>query len=179
MMRIGILSDSHDHVWNLRIALAALRHEAAVLIHCGDLCSPFIVPILAGEFPGPVHAVFGNNDADRYRLQVNAGQTENVQLRGESFFEEIGGLRFAVHHFDDIARPLAGTRRFDVVCFGHNHRHEVEHVDSTWLINPGSILGYQPVGAEDVEPTFVIHDTARNRPESWRIRDGRAERVED
>jgi hypothetical protein len=176
-VRIGILSDSHDHVWNLRAALAVLREEAELLVHCGDLCSPFIVPLLAKEFPGPVHAVFGNNDADRFRLEKNAAKTERrVRLRGESFFDEFGGKRFAVQHFDDLARPLAESKRFDVVCFGHNHRLEIERSGATWLVNPGAILGFQPVGAEDIDPTFVVFDTEKDLPERWRIRAGEAVR---
>jgi len=173
-MRIGILSDSHDHVWNLRAALAALRGEAEVLVHCGDLCSPFIVPILA-EFPGPVHAVFGNNDADRYRLQLQAAKTGNVKLHGESFFHELGGKRFAVHHFDDVGRRLAASGEFDVVCYGHDHRHEIERVGRCLRIDPGAILGYRPSGAKDVDPTFVVLDTETDVAATWRIVGGAAE----
>jgi len=170
-MRIGILSDSHDHVWNVRIAVEALSGTADVLIHCGDLCAPFIVPMLAA-FPGPVHAVFGNNDADRYRLQLNAAKTDNVTLHGESFLAELGGRRVAVQHFDDLAPALAASGRYDLVCFGHNHRHEIRREGSVWLVNPGAVLGWAPGG--DVDPTFVVFDTEGDRPVTWRIRDGRA-----
>lgn len=161
-MKIGILSDSHDHVWNLRRALAALDREAELLIHCGDLCSPFIVPLMARHFGGPVHAVFGNNDADRYRLQLQAAAAGRVRLEGESWFAELGGKRFAVHHFDDVGRRLAATGDFDVVCFGHNHRLEVERVGATWIVNPGPILGYAPGSGADVDPTFVVYDSDRD-----------------
>jgi putative phosphoesterase len=171
-MRIGILSDSHDHVWNLRTAVRALRDEADILVHCGDFCSPFIIPILK-KFPGPVHAVFGNNDADRYRLQAKASKTDNVQLHGESFFGELGGKVFAVHHFDDVGRELAASGNFDVVCFGHNHRHEIGKVGKCRLINPGAILGYQPSGAEDVDPTFVVLNTESGDVVTWKV-DGTA-----
>ena len=110
-MRIGILSDSHDHVWNLRIALHALDEEADLLIHCGDLCSPFIVPLLARHFDGPIHAVFGNNDADKYRLERAAAKTERVTLEGESWLPELGGKRWAVQHFPELAPPLRGFVR--------------------------------------------------------------------
>jgi hypothetical protein len=172
-MRIGILSDSHDHVWNLRAAVEALSGNADVLIHCGDLCAPFIVPILAA-FPGPVHAVFGNNDADRYRLERNAAKTGNVTLHGESFLGGLGGKRVAVQHFDDLAPALAASGRYDLVCFGHNHRLEVRREGAAWLINPGAILGWTPSGAKDVDPTFVVYDTESDLPVTWRIRDGKA-----
>jgi uncharacterized protein len=171
-MRIGILSDSHDHVWNLR---ATLAREADVLLHCGDLCAPFVVPLLA-EFPGPVHAVFGNNDADRYRLQLQAAKSGNVILHGESFFAELGGKRFAMHHFDDVGRRLAAAGEFDVVCFGHNHRFEIGRVGDCRLINPGAILGYQPASREDVDATFVVLDTDVAEPAAWRVVGGKCER---
>lgn len=41
-MRIAVLSDIHDNVWNLAAALDA-GAETDALICCGDLCSPFIV----------------------------------------------------------------------------------------------------------------------------------------
>jgi hypothetical protein len=56
-MKIGILSDIHDNLWNLRAALGGLG-EADALICCGDLCSPFVVGLLAEGFPGrPIHVV--------------------------------------------------------------------------------------------------------------------------
>lgn len=168
-MKIGIVSDSHDHVWNLRQALAALEETAQVLIHCGDLCSPFIVPVLERGFSGPVYAVFGNNDADRYRLQIQAAATARIKLEGESWLGEIDGKRFAVQHFDVLARPLAESGRYDVVCCGHNHRQEVERVGRTWLVNPGSLLGYDPATSSDVAPGFVVFDTERDEPVKFRI----------
>jgi putative phosphoesterase len=172
-VRIGVLSDSHDHVWNLRAALTALAERADVLVHCGDLCAPFIVPLLA-EFPGAVHVVFGNNDADRYRLLANAAKTANVRLHGEYVELELGGRRLAVQHFDAMARPLAESGRFDVVCFGHNHRLEIDRVGETWLVNPGAVLGYQPTGRENVEPTFVMLDPAHDTPVAFALSGGTA-----
>lgn len=171
-MRIGILSDSHDHVWNLRLALRTLNERADLLVHCGDLCSPFIVPLLAEHFDGPVHAVFGNNDADRYRLERMAAGSGRVSLEGEFWSPELGGKRFAVQHFPELARPLAESGRYDVVCFGHDHRWHVERLDATWLINPGTILGYGPGGDGDVAPSFVVYDTAGGEPRTWRIEGG-------
>jgi putative phosphoesterase len=168
-MRIGIVSDSHDHVWNLRVALRALNGEADLLIHCGDLCSPFIVSLLAKHFDGPIHAVFGNNDADKYRLQLVAAKTGRVVLQGESWLPELDGKRFAVQHFPELAYPLAESGRYDVVCFGHNHRWQIERLESTWLVNPGALLGYDPGAGADIQPSFVVYDTATDRPRTWRI----------
>jgi putative phosphoesterase len=175
-MKIGVISDSHDQVWNLRVALKALNGEADLLIHCGDLCSPFIVPMLAQDFDGPVHAVFGNNDADRFRIERLAAKSGQVQIEGEAWLTGIEGVKIAVQHFDDLARPLAESGRYDLVCFGHNHRLEVDRVGDSWLINPGAIMGYAPGAGSDVEPTFVVFDTDIGEPTIWRIVNGVASR---
>jgi len=90
-MRIGIIADSHDHIWNLRAALTCLATTDA-LICCGDLCSPFIIGLLAeGYTAGPLHIVFGNNDGDLFRITQNAAHNPHVALHGELFVREFGG----------------------------------------------------------------------------------------
>ncbi|MEZ5064081.1 MAG: metallophosphoesterase [bacterium] len=171
-MRVAILSDSHDHVWNLRAAMAALPGVADVILHCGDLCAPFIVPMLAAA-GRPVHVVFGNNDADRFRQQALAARSGHVTLHGESALLELGGKRFAMQHFDALARPLAESGRFDVVCYGHDHVRLAERVGACWLLNPGAIMGWRP-GVGDVEATFLIYDTETDAPVWWRVSGGKA-----
>lgn len=139
-MKVGIISDIHDNIWKLASALRALR-GADLLICCGDLCSPFVVDRLAGGFPGPIHVVFGNNDGDRYRITRKASGHDHLHLHGEFVELELDGQRFAVNHFDDVGRGLAGSGVYDVVCFGHNHLYEVARVGKTLLINPGEIMG--------------------------------------
>ena len=57
-MRIAVLSDIHDHVWNLQAVLGALPAVDA-LICCGDLCSPFVVDLLAQRFAGVYRVLVG------------------------------------------------------------------------------------------------------------------------
>src|SRR4051794_4593048 len=66
LMLIAILSDIHDNLPKLRAAIDHIQRVDALLCG-GDLCSPFIVDELA-RYPGPVHVVFGNNDADLFRI---------------------------------------------------------------------------------------------------------------
>ena len=55
---------------------------------------------------------------------------------------------------------LAKSGQYDIVCYGHNHRYQVEQVGKTLTINPGAIMGYDPINNKDILPTFVIYDTA-------------------
>ena len=127
-MHIGILSDIHDHLGNLAAAIGFLNGLSAdALICCGDLCSPFVVDELK-KFHGPVHIVFGNNDADLFRITRKCD--DRVQAHGELLEIELGGRKIAVNHFDNIARPIAHSGLFDLVCFGHNHRISLARVGS-------------------------------------------------
>lgn len=158
-MKVGILSDIHDQLWNLAAALRVLD-DTEVLLCCGDLCSPFVIPQLA-KFHAAVHIVFGNNDADLYRITLNAGKHRNIHLHGELFETSFDGHRFAMNHFDNIGRRMASSSNFDVVCFGHNHLREITRHGECLLINPGPIMGAQfAAGWQEVEPSFAIYDTA-------------------
>ena len=167
-MKIAIFSDIHDNIWNLGSALATVQ-GADALICCGDLCSPFIVSMLAQNFSQPIHMVLGNNDGDLYRIVKNANRFHHFHVEGELFFADLGGKKFAVNHFDNIAFEIVRADVHDVVCFGHNHRYQVERFGRTLAINPGTLMGYSPLDLKDVPPTFVVYDTATDIIESYQV----------
>ncbi len=176
-MKVGILSDIHDNIWKLAGALAGLQ-AAETLICCGDLCSPFIIGLLAEGFRDrPIHIVFGNNDADLFRITNNAKRFDHLHLHGEFFRDGFGGKRFAVNHFDNLAQPIAASGQYDVVCYGHNHIYKIEPVGRTLTINPGAIMGYDPVGKKEIPSTFVIYDTDTGAASGYQVETGGAGRV--
>jgi hypothetical protein len=166
-MRIAILSDIHDNVWKLTAALG--RASAADALLClGDLCSPFVVHQLGGGFTGPIHILFGNNDADLFRIASNARRYPHIAIHAEWFRGDFAGRSFAANHYDNIGRAVAASGEFDVVCFGHNHRYEITPMGKTLAINPGPIMGaaFAADGSRtDVASTFVIYDTATGQAE--------------
>jgi uncharacterized protein len=168
-MRIAILSDIHDNLWNLAAAISSVQ-AADALICCGDLCSPFVIDELA-KFPKEIHIVFGNNDADLYRITAKASRLLRMQVHGELFQNIFDGKRFAVNHFDYLAKPMSKSGDFDVVCFGHNHEFEVSREAGCLRINPGPIMGakFSSGKWEDTEASFVVYDTATDTPEAFVI----------
>jgi putative phosphoesterase len=170
-MRIAVISDIHDNVWKLAVALDAAR-ETDMLICCGDLCSPFVVHQIARGFPKPIHIVFGNNDGDLFRITANGHKYSHVHIHGEFFQGEFGGKRIAVNHYDNIARAIAASGEFDVVCYGHNHVYDVSRAGRTLMINPGAIMGatFRPDASRtDVASTFVIYDTASDEANAYQV----------
>ena len=159
-MKICILSDIHDNVWNLSkaISMEELQNTEAMLF-CGDLCAPFIIKLLGQSYTKPVHIVFGNNDGDGAAIISNAEKFQNISIHGEYFRSELGGKTFAMNHYPDKARAIAETGTYDVVCYGHNHTIAEERIGNTLLLNPGAIMGFHGGRLEDINPTFMILDT--------------------
>lgn len=172
-MKVAIISDIHDHVWNLGLALEKIK-DAEALICCGDLCSPFIVDLMAGGFSKQIHIVFGNNDGDQYRITSNANKNDGrVLIHGEFADLILDGRHFAVNHYPSIARSIAKAGDYDVVCYGHNHIYRFEHVDNTLLINPGAIMGYDGVNKKDIPATFIVYNTERGDFRGYQVRSDR------
>ena len=68
-MKIGIISDTHDNLPQIRKAVKVFNREKVDLVfHAGDFVSPFT----ALEFKNlnsPLYGVFGNNDGDKLYLK--------------------------------------------------------------------------------------------------------------
>ena len=141
-MRIGVLSDSHDHLPNLRKAVEILsKNGVEALIHAGDFCSPFTL----AEFKPlsdkgiKMSAVFGNNDGDRFMLGRRAG--DFCSFADGSSVLSLGGRRIVVMHYPDLADDLYRLGAYDLVIYGHNHKLRVEGNEKK-LLNPGTCAGY-------------------------------------
>lgn len=142
-MRVAVLSDIHDNIWKLAAAGVHLAGAEAV-IFCGDLCSPFTLRRLAGAVQAhraPVHVVWGNNDGDQRLIGRVADEAGNVTLHGDFAELVLGGLRIAVNHYPEIGRGLAAGGRYDMVCYGHDHKAFEGLMGKTLLLNPGEVMG--------------------------------------
>lgn len=140
-MLLAILSDTHDNIWAFDKAVDDISQSDAV-IHCGDLCSPFMIPRLAAAASGkPVHIVWGNNDGDKRLLMVQADKVSSMTIHGDLAIVELAGRKIAVNHYPEIGRALAESGKYDLVCYGHDHTAHVEKIGVTTLLNPGELMG--------------------------------------
>jgi len=152
-MKIGIISDSHDNLTNLGMVIERLKEEKVeTVIHCGDFCAPFVA-VLLKDLQVPVHAVFGNVDGDRFRMMTM--KPENLTIHGDFAELELGGRKIAVVHYPEIARPVALSNQYDVVCYGHAHVASNTRIGKTILINPGEITNLKG------KPSYAIYDSER------------------
>ncbi|MEN8798705.1 MAG: YfcE family phosphodiesterase [Flavobacteriaceae bacterium] len=159
-MKIALLSDIHDHVWNLKKALKTQELQSTdSMLFCGDLCAPFILKLLGQGYAKPIHVVLGNNDGDVAAIIANASGFKNVHIHGEYFRGEFDDKTFAMNHYPGKARKLAEQGRYDVVCYGHNHTLSEEWIGESLLLNPGPIMGFHGGELKDIPATFITLDT--------------------
>lgn len=139
-MRIAVISDIHDNLWSLERVLPRLA-EHEVLLCLGDICSPFTLAAIAAGFKGQVHVVWGNNDGDKLLLTRVADKAGNVTLHGFFAHLELDNRSVMMNHYPEIIEPLARSGQFALVCHGHDHKLRAERIGSTWLVNPGEVMG--------------------------------------
>jgi putative phosphoesterase len=147
-MKIAVLSDTHDNIWNLEKVLKRVKKEKCkAIIFCGDYCASFIVKSIA-KLKLPTYAVFGNIDGTHY--EIASWLTENAphykQFRHLAEIE-LGKKKMAITHYPEFAEGLACTGKYDAVFHGQ------KKVGKTLLANPGEIL------AAFSKCTFGVYDT--------------------
>jgi hypothetical protein len=151
-MRIGVISDTHDNLRNVRRIvdlLAAARVER--VIHTGDLTRPETLELLA-RLGVPFFGVFGNNDRAREEL-LRAAAVAGAELAVPPLELRWAGRSIAVVH-DPEAHPGLERARCEVLLHGHHHRQVVERSDGRLVFNPGECAGwldgYNSVGVLDL-----------------------------
>lgn len=146
-MKICIVSDSHDRADPLLAAVRSAQHEGAELvIHCGDIIGVHTLrPLLALGIA--VHVVHGNNLGDPLALERLATASQGrLTYHGADAELSLAGRRIFFTHFPHLARGMACTGDYALVCCGHTHTASVVQQANiqgthTWLINPGTVAG--------------------------------------
>jgi putative phosphoesterase len=155
IMRIGVLSDSHNDADFVKRALDAFRERGIrTAVHCGDLTSPEIVRLFEGF---ETHFVRGNMDARPGDIDQAIATTAGPRSYGRKWEGTLAGKRIAVCHGDDssLLNELLWSGGYDYVFHGHTHRPRDERIGKTRVVNPG---------AHDTN-TVCIVDLARDEVE--------------
>lgn len=141
-MKVGVLSDSHDHLDRLALAVQHLRdREVELVLHAGDFIAPFTVPVLH-RVGVPIRAVFGNNDGERIGLKARFDALGH-QLSERPQAYEFSGKRFLLLHEPVALEALEGSPHYDLVVYGHTHQLDIRHTASgALLLNPGEVCGW-------------------------------------
>lgn len=141
-MQIAVVSDTHGQVQYTVEAIRVIeRRNPDLVLHCGDIGGPILVPLFAGR---ETRFVFGNVDEP----ETLRAMIRDAGLTCDEFFGEfdIEGRRIAFLHGHDEhrLRETIGSGAYDLVCHGHTHRRRWEVVGKTWVLNPGAIYRATP-----------------------------------
>lgn len=169
---IGILSDTHDQIDNLRTVLDYFKHnKVQCVIHCGDWISPFTLHIYT-SLGVPIYGVFGNNDGDR--LQHIKFSTElNLDMHIERECIKINKFDrvLAVYHGTslEITYALEHCGKYDAVFWGHTHKPHLSRVGNTLSFNPGSLMDYTSSTISGA--SFGLYDPTENEAKLFLLSD--------
>jgi len=135
-VNIGVIADTHDNLPKIEKAVRFFnRRRVEFVLHAGDFIAPFAAvrfKALSCEFRG----VFGNNDGERQGLnKISDGKIQAGPLR-----VSLDNRRILVVH--DINSVDLTTENIDLIIFGHTHKPEIRHSNSSLLVNPGECSGW-------------------------------------
>ena len=136
-MKIGIISDSHDHHVNILKAVEVFRDKRPdYIFHAGDIISPFAARVFAEVEGARFRAVFGNNDGEKLLLKGVITDFGGQICEGPYRCEVKGKKICMMHRLSDL-EEIVSDGRYDVVIYGHTHKKDIRQVADTLVINPG------------------------------------------
>lgn len=158
-MKIGLISDTHNHLRETRRALDLLvQHGARHLVHCGDAGEEVVALLAAAclEHGIRAHVAIGNCDRGQGDEAAFAPQPAGIE-RGVSPEFMLEGKRCVVVHGDNARRleRVSASDDFDYVFTGHTHACADQRIGKTRVLNPGS-----PVRPRDGPPSVALLDLA-------------------
>jgi len=146
-MKIGICSDIHDNIPNLKKAKGIFeKQKIEEVFFCGDLVSPFTLSFLR-DWSWSIKAVFGNNEGDKWGIKrrLEKYRLDQIQYPKKGITWELKrkGTKIVIYHGNSspVTEALVNCGKYDLVCSGHTHEPQVKRVDKTLWINPGSVTG--------------------------------------
>ncbi|KHF26659.1 metallophosphoesterase family protein [Solemya velum gill symbiont] len=168
-MKIGIITDSHDHILLMvAAAKAAVQAGAEAILHCGDVVAPSSLQPL-NALGVPIHVIHGNNTGDLVSMsRMSSKPGSMINYYGQDAGIELAGKRIFLVHYPHYARAMATTGDWDIVCCGHSHKTSIEKLDNikggtTQYIDAGTVGGVGTAPASwilgDLDSmTFTVHE---------------------
>jgi putative phosphoesterase len=143
-MKIGAISDSHDHIENAKKAVEIFNEKGVeYCFHAGDIVSPFMAPKVFKDLESKFIGVYGNNDGELIMLREKFAEI-NGEIKGAQTSIELEGKKIALFHMLDpaIFEAVIQSNKFAVIISGHTHEASIKKIGTSLVINPGEACGY-------------------------------------
>lgn len=136
-MRIGIISDSHDHHANILKAIEIFNeHKVEYVLHAGDIVSPFAAKAFSNVNGAKFISVFGNCDGEKFYLKSTI-EDFGGEIYEYIYTSRLNSKKIFMTHIPNTLDEVAGSGKFDLVIYGHTHKQDIRKLGNTLIINPG------------------------------------------
>ena len=158
-MKIGIISDSHDHHKNILAAVKIFNEQKVEYVfHAGDIISPFAAKAFSEVKGSKFIAVFGNNDGERLIL-ASTVKGFGGEISDGPYTTQIEEKKIFMTHKPYMLEEVIGSGRYDMVIYGHTHKRDIRKAGQSLVINPGETTDWL-----SKEPGVVILDLDDMKP---------------
>jgi len=153
-VRLGLVSDTHGELANVREAARRLKDEwqVDVIAHLGDECED--VAALREYWDGEVIQVPGVF-CEHYRDPTIPNRIVKKLAGHRVLFTHTQNAHKNDLPGDPKPEDLAARREVDIVAFGHTHVPEIRSEEGILWINPGHLKDHDKKGHA---PTFAVLD---------------------
>jgi hypothetical protein len=142
-VRIGVVSDTHNHLPNVARIVELLNRAGVVrVVHTGDITQAKTLEVLA-HLDAPLHGVFGNNDAGE-RAALEAAAARFSMTLCDPPLELVWAERRIVVVHDPRDLAVAQRPEPEVALHGHTHRRTILRGAGRLVFNPGECAGHLP-----------------------------------
>lgn len=142
-MLIGIISDSHDNLNAVKKATGVFSQRGVkILIHAGDIVSPFVTPLLSFAGLEKIYAVFGNNDGEY--LGLTSTFSTIGEIKKPPFYFKLANKKIVILH-EPWEKILMENAECDILIYGHLHQVKInrgKRNNKPLIINSGECCGY-------------------------------------
>jgi len=140
-MKLGILSDTHDHLDYINKAVKCFKENGVDLVlHAGDYVAPFSLKPLAA-YRGQFMGVRGNNDGEVLLLEQRALEF-GLDITRSPKHIEVREYKILLMHEPDELDALIESQQYDLIVYGHLHRPAISQHKRTLVVNPGECGGW-------------------------------------
>ena len=130
MLRIGVVSDSHGELYMLD-RLVSLMGKIELLLHLGDHYKDIIK--LNPKYNYNIDYIVGNNDF------AGVVKSDKLIIINSKRILLTHGHRYNVNNGLLNLKNKAEEEMADIVLYGHTHKYNMEYINNTLFLNPGSV----------------------------------------
>ena len=150
IMIIGVISDTHGELNNLRKAVENIRlQNVEIIVHLGDdyedcdILDETALKVI--KVPGVFSALYQDRNIPNRIIKEFCGKKVLISHTLESHANDLP---------DDIKpENLLRAQKIDMILYGHTHIPKIEIKNNVILFNPGHLKTYDKKGAD---PSFGI-----------------------